>query len=313
MANIRIDLGYPIINGSEAIFIAPCDCSDIEGLAIYHPETNHVNAPKIATKFIFKDAHGNDLSDMDNLFKSGAYVKVLLNVTAGHAYIQNADTNKYLESKFVAANRYADQAIANVTATGIPKLLIYPMQCVATTDGQTTFDIDLETFDTTTDTVLVQSGVTMLFPNADFTVSNKKVTLLEGVPVGRTIGIYVFKNMPAGEDGSVSGAAIIPNSLDLDRLKEMPVTRKGMLTGTLLSSGWSDSTPYTQKIEVSGIKDGDKPIIGKGTPTSATASNFKALNKAWGMVDDHSIEDGYITFYCYNKKPTVNIPLLIKI
>lgn len=52
--------------------------------------------------FIFRDAHGNDLTGIGNLFSEGAYVKVILNTADGYAYIQNADTNAYLENKIAA-------------------------------------------------------------------------------------------------------------------------------------------------------------------------------------------------------------------
>lgn len=121
-----------------------------------------------------------------------------------------------------ATPEYVDKQIALVTETGIPKLMVYPLSVTATEDNQTTFPIDLSTFDVDTDTVLVQSGRTMLFPNQDFTVNGSTVVLNEGVPSGRTIGIYVFKNVPLGEDGSVSGQVIAAGSLPLDRLEEMP-------------------------------------------------------------------------------------------
>ena len=120
----------------------------------------------------------------------------------------------------IATPDYVDQQIAKSAEVGVPKLMVYPLSQVSTSDNQTIFNISLNTFDATTDTVLVQSGRTMLFPNEDFTVSGKTVVLNEGVPKDVVIGIYVFKNVPLGEDGSVSGVVIAPNSIPLDRLGE---------------------------------------------------------------------------------------------
>lgn len=92
MQKIRVDTSYTIVDGSEVIFIAPCDCNEIDGLKVYYPDGEKV--------FTFKDAHGNALTGLGNLFAAGAYVKAILDVTNGHAYIQNADTNAYLEGKF---------------------------------------------------------------------------------------------------------------------------------------------------------------------------------------------------------------------
>ena len=96
MANIKINLDHIIHNGSEAVFIAPCDCSEITGIIITHLDNN---GGMTSDEFRFKDAHGHDLSELDNLFTKGVYVKIILNVTDKLAYIQNADTNSYIESR----------------------------------------------------------------------------------------------------------------------------------------------------------------------------------------------------------------------
>lgn len=87
MAYININTDYPIYDGMQITFKAPCDCDKTEGLRV-----NSKN-------FVFKDAHGVTLTGIGNLFSEGAYVKVILDAVNGYAYMQNADTNSYLESK----------------------------------------------------------------------------------------------------------------------------------------------------------------------------------------------------------------------
>lgn len=89
MANIKVELSHEIIDGQPVTFVAPCDCTAITGLKVYYPGGSKV--------FTFKDAHGNVLTGIGNLFGEGAYVKAILDVTNGNAYLQNADTNAYLE------------------------------------------------------------------------------------------------------------------------------------------------------------------------------------------------------------------------
>lgn len=96
MANIKVELNYAIFDGIGITFEAPCDCSDITGLTVYYPGDNGT----VSKAFTFRDAHGNNLGHLDELFVAGAYVKVILNTTSNVAYIQNADTNAYLEGKF---------------------------------------------------------------------------------------------------------------------------------------------------------------------------------------------------------------------
>jgi uncharacterized protein YjdB len=61
----------------------------------------YVKDGEMANKlFTMKDSHGNTLTGLGNLFTEGAYVHAILDTVNGFAYIQNPDTNGYLESKF---------------------------------------------------------------------------------------------------------------------------------------------------------------------------------------------------------------------
>ena len=91
--NIRVNLNTIIADGSEVVFRSPADCSQVTGLVIYHTGGK--------TEFAFADAHGHNVGDIDHLFAENAVVKVILDVTAGMAFVQNADTNAYIERTFV--------------------------------------------------------------------------------------------------------------------------------------------------------------------------------------------------------------------
>ena len=90
--NIRVDVVQPIKDGTEIKFRSPVDCSQVTGLKVYYKGE--------ATEFDFADAHGNNVGDIDHLFAENAVVKVILDVTTNMAFVQNADTNAYLEGKF---------------------------------------------------------------------------------------------------------------------------------------------------------------------------------------------------------------------
>ena len=91
--NIKVELKTNIADGSEVVFRSPADCSQVTGLVIYHTGGK--------TEFAFADAHGHNVGDIDHLFAENAVVKVILDVTAGMAFVQNADTNAYIERTFV--------------------------------------------------------------------------------------------------------------------------------------------------------------------------------------------------------------------
>lgn len=99
MSNIRVDVGYTIKDGTEIKFRSPVDCSAITGLIVYYPGSNGNITSKV---FAFADAHGNNVGDIDHLFAENVVVKVILDVTTGMAFVQNADTNAYLEAQFAS-------------------------------------------------------------------------------------------------------------------------------------------------------------------------------------------------------------------
>lgn len=97
MANIRVNVNYTIKDGSEIVFRSPVDCSAITGLIAYYPGEDGSITSKV---FALADAHGNNVGDIDHLFAENVVVKVILDVTTGMAFVQNADTNAYLEGRF---------------------------------------------------------------------------------------------------------------------------------------------------------------------------------------------------------------------
>lgn len=101
MSNIRVDIGYPITDGTEIKFRSPADCSAVTGLKVYYPGSNGATASKA---FTLADAHGNNVGNINHLFAEDVVVKVILDVTKSMAFVQNADTNAYLESHIQSKN-----------------------------------------------------------------------------------------------------------------------------------------------------------------------------------------------------------------
>ena len=95
MANIRIDVIGELVDGQNVTFRAPCDCTSVTGLKVYYIK----NGEKVSKVFTMKDAHGNSLANLNNLFAEGAYVHAILDINNNYAYMQNVDTNGYLESR----------------------------------------------------------------------------------------------------------------------------------------------------------------------------------------------------------------------
>lgn len=114
MANIRIDLNHAPHDGEAITFKAPCDAKDISGLIIYHPDENGATTSR---EFTFNDANGGDIGALDNIFAAGAIVKVILDTDVNNAYVQNPDTNTYLEGRFEKVKNAASTYVGDEEPT----------------------------------------------------------------------------------------------------------------------------------------------------------------------------------------------------
>ena len=84
-------------------------------------------------------------------------------------------------------------------------------------------------------------------------------------------------------------------------------------SATLSSSDWSSSAPYTQTVSVSGILATDDPLVDVDMSGATTSDDGNALTDAWTLVGRVTANAGSITAYCYDEKPTVDIPLIFKV
>lgn len=105
MATIRVDVPGIICNGQAVTFKSPANCSQVTGLRVYYKDE--------FKEFQFADAHGNNVGSID-LFAANVLVKVILDTDLNRAYVQNADTNAYLEA------RLASKASTNLYTATIP-------------------------------------------------------------------------------------------------------------------------------------------------------------------------------------------------
>lgn len=134
MANIRVDVNYTIKDGSEIVFRSPVDCSAITGLIVYFPAEDENTTSK---EFALADAHGNNVGDIPHLFAENVVVKVILDVTSGMAFVQNADTNAYLEQRFAEIHESIEAVLAAVELSAMGYTIV-------TADGYVITDINGE-------------------------------------------------------------------------------------------------------------------------------------------------------------------------
>lgn len=80
----------------------------------------------------------------------------------------------------------------------------------------------------------------------------------------------------------------------------------------LSASGWSSEAPYSQKVAVPGVKASDNPTVHPCTPKELTPAGLKLKRKQISMITDGESEDGYVTFYCGEKRPTEDFSVFLR-
>lgn len=113
MSNIRVDLNHAPFDGEAVTFKAPCDASSITGMVIYWAN----GGSTVSQAYTLTDANGADIGVLDNIFAKDAIVKAILDTDGNKAYIQNPNTNTYLEDKFDGkADASHNHSASNITS-----------------------------------------------------------------------------------------------------------------------------------------------------------------------------------------------------
>lgn len=90
------------------------------------------------------------------------------------------------------------------------------------------------------------------------------------------------------------------------------VLNKGF-TVTVPASGWSSTAPYTQTVSVSGMLAAYDVIFAPNITASTSAASEKSIKAACGYISVLETLNGSIKLTCLAKKPTVDIPLTMKV
>ena len=89
--------------------------------------------------------------------------------------------------------------------------------------------------------------------------------------------------------------------------------RTARYSATLTAAGWSASAPYQQTVSAEGILATDDPFVDVDMSGASGSSQGTALTEAWGFVGRVTAGNGQITAYCYEEKPAVNLPVILKV
>lgn len=106
---------------------------------------------------------------------------------------------------------------------------------------------------------------------------------------------------------------LINNLIDL-ALTDIEATIADLTTivrQVIASSSWSNEAPYTCSLSVSGVVSSDNYEIIGFTPTSNAATN-KAIKEALSYITYGTTSANTITLVAADKKPSINIPIVLR-
>ena len=84
------------------------------------------------------------------------------------------------------------------------------------------------------------------------------------------------------------------------------------LTTTIIAKNFTSvNDHYEQKIMIDGVKETDNPIV--GLLMSGTVDDINEQMDSWGCIQRITCGSGFITVYCYDDLPEIDITVQIKI
>lgn len=132
-------------------------------------------------------------------------------------------------------------------------------------------------------------------------------------------GIKIGFGLEVLGDGTVNGtAAPAPDLIarqQIAALQDEMLTKANLstlATAILLASAWVGvEAPYTQTVTVTGVTTSDMPDI--APMYSSNLETRQEQREAWNLVGDADSGEDTLTFICDEEKPTVDIPIQIRV
>lgn len=175
------------------------------------------------------------------------------------------------------------------------KQILYPYSLLKATDGASITDkLDEQTKQVET---LIETV------NTDLKSAKESITNLTNNKVDKE---KIANNLTTVEEGYVLDAR---QGYELKRITDTKATT-AEYSATLLAANWSDTEPYTQTVAVDGILFSDDPFVDISL-TDVTDSTI--VSEFWSFVYLITTDNGSITAYCREEKPTVDMTINLKV
>ena len=132
-------------------------------------------------------------------------------------------------------------------------------------------------------------------------------------------GNRIFEISDAGNGkNTIKDATIYTVSGDAFGAKDINTTNaainriNGQTKITLSASGWTNTAPYTQRVNVTGITAEDLPDPKLDVSAANGENDEKKMKKQFGWITYYDTADGNITFTAKYHKPTVTLTIALK-
>lgn len=133
--------------------------------------------------------------------------------------------------------------------------------------------------------------------------------ITENPQFSETMGQITVQDRAAPDTFNLRYQVLLDND---NHLRAQVARQERTAVVNLPASGWSATAPYMQRVAVPGLLATDSPELHPYTPKELAAADVKLRRKYTGMITDGDTEDGYAIFYCGEKKPAADFPVLLK-
>lgn len=168
-----------------------------------------------------------------------------------------------------------------------------------------------------------ESTTSVMSQNAVTSALNNKVDLIQGKGLSTEDYTTAEKTKLSGIASEANKTVIVQTtgSSTTDVMSQDSVTTQlnskattAQYTATLLAANWADvsgNAPFTQTVNIQGILSTDSPFV--DVVLSSTTETAKSQLEAFGCLSKIETAAGSITATCLDTKPTIDIPIKLKV
>lgn len=133
---------------------------------------------------------------------------------------------------------------------------------------------------------------------------------MNGLTVGEPVPLFEVWRPVCGVDSTFKKKGFAADSKAVGDALAMKAETASYKT-TFPASGWSSNAPFTQSVTIEGLLETDEPFV---DVYLENVENGTEILEAWMLVGRLYVSaNNTLTVCCYEEKPTVDIPIILKV